>query len=92
MSAPVAVGVRPRPAAASGPGLLLTGDSMMQSVEAILADRLGRRARVTGDVRMGTGLSSTATFDWPAHAREAVRKHRPNATVMFLGTVEGYRR
>lgn len=89
VAAPVAVGVRPRPAAASGPSLLLTGDSMMQSVEAILGERLGRRARVTGDVRMGTGLSSTATFDWLAHARGQVRRHHPNAAVMFLGTVEG---
>lgn len=85
--APVAVGVKPAKRAASGPSILLTGDSMMQSVDTILTDRLARRARTISDVKVGTGLTSRS-LGWPAYAKGQVRKHRPNATITFLGALD----
>ena len=83
---PIAVGVRPRPSAASGPTILTTGDSLMQSVEAILQDRLFRDANVVSDVRVGAALSKVLVADWRKLARRQVAEHQPSATVIFLGT------
>ena len=82
----IGVGVAPPRAAGSGPTILTTGDSLMQSVEAILQDRLARSARVVSDVRVGAALSKVLVVDWIKLAREQVAEHEPHATVIFLGT------
>lgn len=71
------------------PPVLATGDSMMQSLDQILRDRLSHRARVSADTQVGTGLSKPG-FDWLRHARRTARRLRPAATVIFLGANEGW--
>ncbi|MEJ7893631.1 MAG: GDSL-type esterase/lipase family protein [Solirubrobacteraceae bacterium] len=88
-SAPVAVGVRPPAPESAGPTVLTTGDSMMQSLDAILGDRLAGVANARSDVHAGTGLT-TRPDAWLNWARGQVASHRPDATVVFLGTNDVY--
>lgn len=85
----IAIGVKPTRAVASGPTVLTTGDSLMQSVDAILSDRLVR-ANVVSDVRVASGLSRATVVDFPKLARAQVREHKPAATAIFLGTNDTY--
>jgi lysophospholipase L1-like esterase len=68
----------------ASPRILLTGDSMMQSLDTVIADRLARRAEVRSEARAGGGLSKPG-FDWIAQARRQVRRLHPRATVIFIG-------
>ena len=88
----VSVGLRarPEPSPVPGPTILTTGDSMMQSVDAILGDRLAKRAEVVGDVKVGAAISSDVIVDWPKLARQQVAAQHPQATVVFLGTNDRY--
>lgn len=86
----IAVGVpvrraqrRPRPR------ILVTGDSMTQNLDTALDDALVRQADVVGEVRLSTGLAKPG-FSWPRFARTQVARHRPAATVVALGTNDGY--
>ena len=74
-----------------GAVVLATGDSMMQSVDAVLGDRLARRATVASDVRPG-GRAGQRGLDRLARRRRASRSRRwhPQATVIFLGTNDLY--
>jgi hypothetical protein len=80
------VGVRSR----GGPPVLVTGDSLMQSLDTILQDRLAHRADVTSDVRPGAALSRDVGVNWLALARKQVARHHPQATVVFLGANDAY--
>ena len=86
----IAVGVRPTDAVASGPTILTTGDSLMQSVDSILSDRLDRRANVVSDVRIASGLSRSTVVDYPTLAKQQVKRHKPAATAIFLGANDTY--
>ncbi len=77
-------------AKATGSTLLITGDSLMQSLDSVLEDRLARRAAVVSDVKPGAALSANFVVDWPALARKQVRRHRPHATILFLGTNDSF--
>ncbi|NLT06716.1 MAG: DUF459 domain-containing protein [Solirubrobacterales bacterium] len=70
--------------------LLATGDSMIQTVDSFLAQRLGRRAAVESDARISTGISSPDVFDWPARARQQARAVAPDVTVVYLGANDGF--
>lgn len=70
--------------------VLATGDSMIQIVDGLLAQRLGRGARVRSDAHVSTGLSKSFLFDWPRHARAVARAEHPDATVVFLGANDGF--
>ncbi|MDQ3871399.1 MAG: GDSL-type esterase/lipase family protein [Chloroflexota bacterium] len=74
---------------AARPTILMTGDSLMQSIDALVGDRLRGRAQVRSDIQVGTGLSKYVTFDWARRARRQAARLRPDATVMFLGSNEG---
>ncbi len=89
VSAPVAVGVRPPPPADAEPTVVTTGDSMMQSLDAILSDRLAGAVEIASDVHPGTGISSSAE-GWYAAARKQVAASHPEATVVFLGANDLY--
>jgi lysophospholipase L1-like esterase len=68
--------------------LLLTGDSLISSLDSALGDRLGRRARAHSDVRPATGISKPGS-GWIAYARRQARR-RQDATVVFLGGNDGF--
>ena len=82
----VAVGVTPRRSDAERlPGVLTTGDSMMQTLDAVLGDRLAGRARVDGDVRIASGITKAFPVDWLRLPAVQLRRSRPRATVVLLG-------
>jgi len=71
------------------PTILAAGDSLMQGVDASLADRFASRARVSRDVIPNSGISKPG-FDWLRHSRERTRRVRPEVSVIFLGANEGF--
>jgi hypothetical protein len=84
------VGNAKRPADAAGlPGLLVTGDSLIQGVDAFLGDRLQTAFDVTSDTRPGTGLVKPGGLNWPALARSQAARLTPAVTVMSLGINDG---
>lgn len=84
------VGKAKRPAEAAGlPALLITGDSLIQGIDAFLSDRLQTAFDVTSDTRPGTGLIKPTGVDWPALARTQAAKLKPAVTVLSLGINDG---
>lgn len=73
-----------------GPRVLITGDSLMQAVDSVLDNRIGGAARLAHQVSIGAGLTNNGILDWLGHARDQVARLAPNATVVFLGTNDGY--
>jgi lysophospholipase L1-like esterase len=69
--------------------VLAAGDSMIQVLDAALADRLDG-ARVRSDAHVSTGITKPAMLNWPAQARRLARQARPDATVVFLGANDGF--
>ena len=86
----VAAGVPARAGDNAKPLVLATGDSMMQNVGAVLSDSLTGKAQVRNDVRVGSGLSKNFPVDWATLPATQVKRARPAATVVFLGTNEGW--
>lgn len=84
------VGVGRPPSAGARPSLLVTGDSMMQGIDAILAERLKRRYRVIRQTRPGTGVSKPLGKRWTVLAREQAKRHKPAVTVVLLGGNDGF--
>ena len=80
-------------AVAKPPRLLFTGDSMIAPVAAQATQNLDRKrkeARVLRDVRPGEGISKSWRTNWTDHARIQMRRHRPRATVVFIGANDGF--
>ena len=69
-----------------GPVILTTGDSLMQSLDAVLSDRLGPVARIVSDVKIGAAISNTRIYDFLAVARAQVARYHPQVSLVFLGT------
>ena len=73
-------------AAAAAPRVLATGDSMIQPLDEELVRPVKRAGgRVIRDARPGTGISKPLQLDWVRHARRQARRHRPRASVVFIG-------
>ena len=70
------------------PTVLLTGDSMMQTLDLLLRDGIEPDADVESDVLVGTGISKIDS-DWIKIARGQRREFKPKGTVVFLGTNDG---
>jgi len=88
---PAALGAR----AATPRGLrtvLITGDSMVQPLDAELARRLAGRSgiRTVRDAHIGTGLAQRQIVDWGRLAARQLQRHPPEAVVMFMGANEGW--
>ena len=71
--------------------LLVTGDSMSQPLDAVLA----RRTADTGvstrrDAKVGTGISKTGVVDWGRLATTQIAERPADAVVVFLGANEGF--
>lgn len=77
---------------AGRPLLLATGDSEMQVLDDYLSSDLAHTAgaRVLGDARQSTALTSPSVFNWTAHAEQQVVSDRPDLVAMFLGGNEGF--
>ena len=80
----------PGPADAARPGVLATGDSMIQYVDVHLKRRLRRQARVPSDAKVSTGISKSSLLNWPRYARNQSARFRPRVVVMFLGANDGF--
>ena len=82
----VALLALPAAAAHAAPRVLATGDSMVQPLDELLVPPVKRAGGVVKkDPRPGTALTRPLILDWERHARRQARKHRPHATVMFIG-------
>ena len=69
----------------------MTGDSLVQPLDAELARRLSDAGvRTTRDVRLGTGLSKSELLDWGKLSRRQAARHEPEATVVFIGANDGF--
>jgi hypothetical protein len=89
---PLSVGVKPRPADLRIlPQVLATGDSLMQGLDDILDDDLRGRADVTGDVLIGSGLTSDLIQDWDKVPDRQVERVHPDGVVIFLGANDSYK-
>ena len=72
--------------AAATPRVLATGDSMVQPLDEQLIRPVKRAdGRVVRDPRPGTGISKPLQLDWVRHSRRQAKRHRPHATVVFIG-------
>lgn len=80
----LAVGVRARPGSRL-PVILATGDSQMQSLDALVADGLTNRAWVQSDVHNGSGLIQPEPVDWRTLPEEQTAKGVPDATIVAIG-------
>jgi hypothetical protein len=71
--------------------LLVTGDSLSQPLDAILAQRLAEDGvEVARDPKLGSGVSNAEFLDWGQVATAQVRDEAPDAVVVFIGAGEGY--
>ena len=71
--------------------LLVTGDSLAMPLDVHVARKLaGRGVRVLRDPHIGTGVSKSGFVDWGKLSARQVRKHRPEAIVVFIGANEGF--
>ena len=74
------------PAEAAQRPVLVTGDSLVQPLDDLMVRPVERSGgRVAKDPRPGTGITRPLVLDWVKHARRQTRKHRPRATVVFIG-------
>jgi len=87
---PARLGATPRPKRRLHT-LLVTGDSMSTPLDAELARKLaGDGVRVIRDPHLGTGISKSFLVDWGQLSASQVKRHRPDAVVVFIGANEGF--
>src|SRR3954469_2566416 len=87
---PQALGEKP-PARKALKTLLVTGDSMVQPLDAKLAGALSKDGvKVIRDAHLGTGISKTFLVDWGQLSTQQVKKDEPDAVVVFIGANEGF--
>ena len=86
---PATLGATPPPKRALKT-LLVTGDSLSQPLDQDLARRLTGSVDVIRDPHLGTGISNTTIADWGKLSVAQVKKHHPNAIVVFIGANEGF--
>jgi lysophospholipase L1-like esterase len=71
--------------------VLVTGDSMVQPLDAEVARSLAPKSiKVVRDAHVGTGISDTSIVDWGKLSISQVAKHKPDAVVMFMGANDGF--
>jgi lysophospholipase L1-like esterase len=72
--------------------LLVTGDSLAQPLDSILARRMsgGEAIQVIRDPHIGTGISKTDLLDWGKLSVRQVGQDTPDAVVVFIGANEGF--
>ena len=71
--------------------LLVTGDSLAQPLDVVLARRLsGRGVEVKREPHLGTGVSKSGFVDWGKLSSTQARRRHPDAVVVFIGANEGF--
>lgn len=72
--------------------LLVTGDSLSQPMDSILARRLsgGEATQVIRDPHIGTGISKSDLLDWGRLSTRQIGESKPDAVVVFIGANEGF--
>jgi hypothetical protein len=72
--------------------LLVTGDSMAQPLDDVLARRFanGDAIQVIRDPHVGTGISKTDLLDWGKLSVRQAGQDKPDAVVVFIGANEGF--
>ncbi|WP_232303696.1 DUF459 domain-containing protein [Pseudofrankia sp. DC12] len=65
--------------------VLVTGDSLTESLGPTIANTAPATVRAQTDTRYGTGLVRPDFFDWASHAREQVATRAPEVVVVALG-------
>jgi hypothetical protein len=72
--------------------LLVTGDSMAQPLDTVLARRLagGDATQVIRDAHVGTGISKSTLVDWGKLSVRQTAEQTPDAVVVFIGANEGF--
>jgi hypothetical protein len=87
-AAPVFVPPR-TPTVADPLRVLVTGDSLTESLGPTLANDAPATVHATTDTRYGTGLVRPDFFDWAAHARQQIATDNPEVVVVALGANDG---
>jgi hypothetical protein len=77
------------PTVASPLRVLVTGDSLTESLGPTIANTAPATVRAQTDTRYGTGLVRPDFFDWASHARDQVATRDPEAVVVALGANDG---
>lgn len=72
--------------------LLVTGDSLAQPLDSVLARRLagGQATQVVREPQIGTGISKTDLLDWGQLSVRQMGREKPDAVVVFIGANEGF--
>jgi lysophospholipase L1-like esterase len=71
--------------------ILVTGDSMAQPMDAVLAQRLEPDGvEVERDVHQGTAISNPKLLNWAKLAQKQAKEDKADALVMVLGGAEGF--
>jgi len=75
------------PAAAGGPRILATGDSMMKLTPGGLIAQLhpSGLAEIRTDIRVATGLTKPWMLVWREHAARQARRYRPDVVLAIMG-------
>ncbi|WP_307874786.1 SGNH/GDSL hydrolase family protein [Frankia nepalensis] len=69
--------------------VLVTGDSLTESLGPRIVNTAPRTVRATTDTRFGTGLVRPDFFDWASHAHDQLDQEDPEAVVVALGANDG---
>jgi hypothetical protein len=77
------------PTAADPLRVLVTGDSLTESLGPTIANSAPPTVRARTDTRFGTGLVRPDFFDWASHARDQLAHDDPEVVVVALGANDG---
>gem|GEM_PF-649579 len=69
--------------------VLVTGDSLTESLGPTIANTAPPTVRTQTDTRFGTGLVRPDFFDWASHARDQLAQREPEVVVVALGANDG---
>jgi hypothetical protein len=71
--------------------ILVTGDSMIQPMDAILAQRLEPNGiKVVRDPHQGTAITNPSLLNWAKLAQKQAKDEKADAVVVMLGGAEGF--
>jgi uncharacterized protein len=89
-TAPARPMITPRvPTVADPLRVLVTGDSLTESLGPTIANTAPATVHAQTDTRYGTGLVRPDFFDWASHAREQLATRDPELVVVALGANDG---